>query len=356
MKILITGGAGFIGSHAAEFWAMRGHDVVVLDNLTRSALLGMPEESTEHNWRYLSQCTGVRLIQGDVRSAEDVRRALSDGVDAILHAAGQTSIRFSLEHPEEDFAINALGTLRVLELARQHCPNVTFLYCSTNKVYGTHANRAALSEQATRYAYRDGYEGIAETNSVDLVGHTPYGVSKLTGDLYVQDYAHTYGLRTAVFRMSCIYGPRQFGVEDQGWVTHFTRSTLLDRTLTIYGDGKQVRDVLYIDDLIQAFDRFIRSGLRHGVFNIGGGISQSVSLLELLDLLQGITGKRSPVTYQNWRPSDQRVYISDLSHIQRALQWQPHVKVTEGVARLLQWVEQHRDLFHSDTLESSRLI
>ncbi len=345
MKILVTGGAGMVGSHAAEYWAARGHEVTVLDNLMRSRLFGSQRESVEYNWRYLNQHPRIRLVKGDVRSAEDVRQALGSGVDVVLHAAAQPGVGFSVAHPEEDFSINALGTLQVLEAVRQRCPQAVFLYCSTNKVYGTNVDALPLTEQERRYAFSDGVVGVSEQLSVDLAGHTPYGVSKLAGELYVQDYAHTYGMRTSVFRMSCIYGTRQFGFEDQGWIAHFTISTLLGRPLTIYGDGKQVRDVLYVEDLIDAYDRFIASPLRHGVFNIGGGPAQTVSLLELLDELERLTRHRSPVTYQAWRPSDQKVYVSDISSVQQSLDWRPRVPFSEGLRRVVQWVEDHRELF-----------
>jgi CDP-paratose 2-epimerase len=334
-----------VGSHAAEQWAAKWHEVIVLDNLMRSALFGSQKESVEYNWRYLGSLKGIQLIKGDVRSAEDVRRALGDGVDLVLHAAGQPGVGFSIEHPEEDFAINALGTLQVLETTRQQSPKAVFIYCSTNKVYGTNVDAIPLVEQASRYAYGNGLVGISEQLSVDYAGHTPYGVSKLAGELYVQDYAYTYGMRTAVFRLSCTYGTRQFGFEDQGWVAHFTISTLLGRPITIYGDGKQVRDALFVDDLINAFDLFMASPVKHGVFNIGGGPTQTVSLRELLDELERLTGKRSPVAYAPWRPSDQKVYISDLSRVQQALRWAPRVTFPEGLRRLVRWVEEHRGLF-----------
>ena len=345
MRVLVTGGAGMVGSHAVEYWVAQGHEVVVLDNLGRSKLFGADRESVEYNWRYLSERSGVWMVKGDIRNAQDVHRALGDGVDVVLHAAAQPGVGFSIQHPEEDFTINAQGTLQVLEAVRQRCPRATFLYCSTNKVYGSNIDRLQLVEQSSRYAFGNGVVGIAETMSVDLAGHTPYGVSKLAGELYVQDYAHTYGMRTGVFRMSCIYGTRQFGFEDQGWVAHFTISTLLERPLTIYGNGKQVRDALYVEDLVKAFDRFVQSDLSHGVFNMGGGPENTLSLLELLDHLEHLTGKRSPIRFTDWRPSDQRVYISDIHHAREVLGWTPSVSVEQGLERLVGWVKEHRELF-----------
>lgn len=334
-----------IGSHAAAYWSLQGHQVTVLDNLTRSTLFGLPAASAEYLWKFLQQCQGVRLVRGDVRRAEDVAEAVAGGVDVILHAAGQPGVGFSLQHPEEDFSINAQGTLCVLEMARQRSPGAIVLYCSTNKVYGTNVDALACREEERRYMFERGIVGVEETMPVDLTGHTPYGVSKLTGELYVQDYAHTYGMRTAVFRLSCIFGTRQFGVEDQGWISHFAISTLLGRPLTIYGNGKQVRDALYVDDLVQLFDQFIHSSLPHGVFNVGGGPGQTVSLLELLDALQDLTGRRSAVRFLDPRPSDQRIYISNTQKVERQVGWRPRTSVSEGLQNVVAWVKEHQALF-----------
>ncbi len=345
MRVLVTGGAGLVGSHAAEFWASQGHDVTILDNLMRSQLFGSPTESVEHTWRHLSRQPRIRLVKGDIRRTEEVRQALGDGVDLVLHAAAQPGVEFSIQNPQEDCSINALGTLQVLEAVRRGSPNATVLYCSTNKVYGTNVDRLALREEAGRYVFGDGLAGVSEAMSVDLAGRTPYGVSKLAGEFYMQEYAHTFGLRTGVFRLSCIYGPRQFGFEDQGWLAHFAIATLLDRPVTIYGDGKQVRDVLFVTDLIQAFDRFVHHGPRHGVYNIGGGPAQTLSLLELLDVLAARLKRKPAVRYAAWRPSDQRVYISDIAKASRELGWQPRVPPPEGLGRLIEWVVEHQGLF-----------
>ena len=345
MRILVTGGAGMVGSHAAEYWAAQGHDVTMLDNLMRSRIFGWPKESVEFTWRELAGRPRIRQIVGDIRNGEDVRRAVGDGVDAVLHAAAQPGVGLSIQQPLEDFSINALGTLQVLETVRKISPKAVVLYCSTNKVYGTNVDQLPLAERDTRYVFADGLAGVAETLSLDRAGHTPYGVSKLTGELYVQDYAHTFGMRTAVFRMSCIYGPRQFGFEDQGWIAHFVISTVCGRPLTIYGDGKQVRDVLYVTDLIDAFDRFLHGTIAHGVYNIGGGPEQTLSLRELLEALHRLLGRRPEVQHGPWRPSDQRVYISDLTTVTRDLGWQPRVSVADGLRKVSDWVGGHQALF-----------
>ncbi len=335
-----------VGSHVAEHFARRGNQVIVLDNLIRSTLFGSSHPSVEFNWKYLGGVTSVRLIKGDVRNRVDVETAVGDGVDAVVHAAGQPGVGYSIQHPEEDFAINTLGTFTVLEVLRQRSPKAAVVYCSTNKVYGEHVERVPLREEATRYVF-DGLRAVPVEMPTDLTSHTPYGVSKLAGELYVQEYAHTYGLRTGAFRMSCIYGTRQFGFEDQGWVAHFVISAALGRPLTIYGDGKQVRDVLYVGDLVAAFERFIDGRIPHGVYNIGGGPTRTLSLLELLEWLKQRYGRLPQVRYDRWRPSDQRVYISDLSKVERDLGWQPCVEVPEGLGRLAAWVEEHRSLWQS---------
>ncbi len=343
MRIFITGGAGFVGSHAAEFYAKKGHDVTVYDSLARARLLKRPDKNTGYNWKYLSAMKNVRLVRGDITDAKKLGQA-SRGHDHMLHLAAQTAVTTSVTDPRPDFNTNALGTFNALEAARLNDID-GFVYASTNKVYGENVNSIGLRKLKTRWAFEPKWRaGINEKFPTDLCEHTPYGCSKLTGDLYTQDYGHLYGLRTGVFRMSCIYGARQFGVEDQGWVAWFTIATVLGKPLTIYGDGRQVRDVLYVSDLVALYDRFLQSKLRHGVFNTGGGASNTLSLLELLDLLEKYTGRRSKLSYADWRPSDQKVYISDIRQAWKALKWQPKVTPQEGVKKLVEWVEENRKI------------
>jgi CDP-paratose 2-epimerase len=243
-----------------------------------------------------------------------------------------------------DFEINALGTFNVLEAARKSKNDTAVVYCSTNKVYGENVNQIPLKEEESRYSF-DGSSGVPESLSIDHCEHTPYGVSKLSGDLYTQDYAKLYGMKTGVFRMSCIYGTGQFGNEDQGWVAHFVISTVTGKPLTIYGDGKQVRDVLYATDLVRAYDMFLESSIKEAVYNTGGGQDNTISLIELLDTLEEITGKRSKISYSDWRPSDQKVYISDISKAKKELNWEPKVGAEEGLKKLVDWVEDNNNLF-----------
>jgi len=344
MRILITGGAGLVGSHVAGYYAKRDERVIVLDNLMRSQLFGYDKKSVEYNWRWLEQFPNVQLIKGDVRNEEDVQRAIGQGVDVVIHTAGQPGVPLSIRIPKEDFSINVFGTFNVLECVRQKCPEATFIYCSTNKVYGENVDEIPLEEQETRYVYK-GIKGVSEKMSIDHTGHTPYGASKYVGDLYTQEYARIYGMKTGVFRMSCIYGTRQFGFEDQGWVAWFIIALLHDKPIMIYGDGKQVRDLLYVDDLVQAYDFFIRSDIRHGVWNTGGGVANTTSLLEFIDFLEKETGKKAKITLSDWRLSDQKVYISDLGKINKELGWKPHISPENGCRTLITWVKENPTLF-----------
>ena len=344
MRILITGGAGMVGSHAAEYYAKKGNEVIVLDNLMRSSLFGYDKESVEYNWNYLADFKNIKRIKGDVRSKDDVNKSLGNGVDVVIHTAGQPGVPLSIRIPKEDFDINAFGTLNVLECTRQICKDAVFIYCSTNKIYGENVDKIPLLEKKTRYVYKN-KKGVSENLSVDNTGHTPYGASKYVGDIYTQEYHHVYGMKTAVFRMSCIYCTRQFGFEDQGWVAWFVIANLLNKPVTIYGDGKQVRDLLYAEDLVCAYDKFVKSDLRHEVFNIGGGLKNTTSLLEFIKLIEKKTGKKMILSFSDWRPSDQKVYISDITKITKKLNWKPEIAVEQGLDKLLKWVKDNLKMF-----------
>ena len=339
MKVLVTGGAGFIGSHVAEFYARRGEQVVVYDNLSRARQLQLTAKAARYNWEFLGQFQNVQRVEGDVRTFVQVEPYCRQA-DVIIHTAGQTAVTTSMVDPEPDFSTNALGTFNVLEAVRRADKPKTLVYCSTNKVYGDKANAVEITEERTRYRFGNRYaNGIPEDFGVDLCKHTPYGCSKLTADLYMQDWAALYGHKVGVFRMSCIYGTRQFGCEDQGWVAWFTIAALNQLPITIYGDGKQVRDVLWVTDLVKLYDAFVQSDLPSGVFNTGGGPSFTMSLLELLTMLEGRLGRKIPVAYDEWRSSDQKVYISDISRLQQMLGWTPKVTPEQGVEQLLRWVK-----------------
>src|SRR5579864_6050762 len=344
MKILITGGAGFMGGNLARHLAGLGHQCAIFDNLSR------PGVRANLEWLREEGRGRIEFVQGDVRDAAAVE-AGTRGAAAVYHLAGQTAVTTSVVAPREDFEINALGTFNVLEAARRSPEKPRVVFASTNKVYGG-LQDLEIVERDTRYALARG-DGVSEDHPIEF--HTPYGCSKGAADQYVQDYGRMYGLRTAVLRLSCVYGPRQFGTEDQGWVAHFVIAAVLGRPLSIYGDGKQVRDILFIDDLVRLYARFLevpdtpavagQAGVWGRAYNTGGGVAFTLSLLELLDLLARETGRRLDVTFEDWRPADQRVYVSDTATVRRALGWKPEVPPADGVRRLLAWVQSHRDLF-----------
>ncbi|AGN00945.1 nucleoside-diphosphate-sugar epimerase [Salinarchaeum sp. Harcht-Bsk1] len=344
-SVLVTGGAGFVGSHAVEYYADRGVEVTALDNLSRVETLETADDSRNtaaYNWEYIrEEYPSVELVEADVRD-EDRLETIVEGHDGIVHTAGQVAVTASLEDPRTDFEVNAEGTFNVLEAARAAESDPAVVMASTNKVYGDNVNEIPVREEETRYWYDDPeYEdGVPETLSIDDCEHTPYGVSKLAGDLYVQDYADRGVVEAAAFRMSCIYGPRQFGNEDQGWVAHFAISALRDEPLTIFGDGKQVRDVLYVDDLIRAYDAFLSDpDGKPAIYNVGGGPHNTTSLVEFLDALESVVGNRPDVAFDDWREGDQKVYVSDVSRACNELDWSPDVDFEEGIERFVDWWE-----------------
>ena len=340
MNILITGGAGMVGTHCAEYFAKKNNKVIAYDSLIRSKIFSSKNKSVEHNWDYLKKYKNIKLIKNDIRNVSSLEEVFKKNkIDAVIHTAGQTGIKSSFNNPSEDFDINCLGTINVLENLKKHNPEGIFIYCSTNKVYGNSINKIPLIEKAKRYEFK-AIKGIKETAGIDLAGHTPYGVSKLCGDIYTQEYAHLFGIRTGVFRMSCIYGTRQFGFEDQAWVAWFAQRAIQEQPINIYGNGKQVRDVLWIDDLVLAFDKFIKSNIKHEVFNTGGGQDNTLSLLELVGFLENLLGKKIKIIFKDWRKLDQKVYVSDISKIKKMLKWRPSVSPAEGVRRLVEWVKK----------------
>ena len=338
-KWIVTGGAGFIGCHAASRFHASGDRVVVVDNLSR--------RGAEDNLAWLRDQGVDDFVRLDIRDA----RAMSDllarhaDADAVLHLAGQVAVTTSVADPRSDFETNALGTLNVLEavrLAADGRPAV--LYSSTNKVYGNLEQEKVIIRDG-RYAYENRPDGVDEHEPLDF--HSPYGCSKGSGDQYVRDYARIYGLKTVAFRQSCIYGTRQFGIEDQGWVAWFCLAATRGQKFSIFGDGRQIRDALWIDDLIDAYvtalDRIDR--VAGEVFNIGGGPDRTLSLLELVALLEAHFGHPLDPAFADWRPGDQRVFVADIRKAARLLDWSPKVGVAEGVGRLLAWIDANRGLF-----------
>jgi CDP-paratose 2-epimerase len=336
---LVTGGAGFIGSNYVHRLIQRGETVTVFDNLSRA---GAPR-----NLAWLEETFGknaFRLIVGDVRRADQTVEAAKDA-EVIVHLAGQVAVTTSVANPREDFEANALGTFNALEAARTSGRNPIFLYASTNKVYGG-MDDVKLMEDSTRWLYADLEYGCAETQPLDF--HSPYGVSKGTGDQYVRDYSRIYGLRSVVFRQSCIYGPRQFGVEDQGWLAWMMIAAVTERKITIYGDGKQVRDVLHVNDLLNAYDAAIEKidVAKGQVYNMGGGTRNVLAVwAEFGPILERLLGKKIEVERGDWRPGDQRVFYADFRKAKRELGWEPKIDLEEGIETLFEWVKANKKLF-----------
>jgi CDP-paratose 2-epimerase len=333
MKYLITGGCGFIGVNFAENLIKKGEEVVILDNLSR--------KGTTQNLNYLiKNYSSIKFVHADIRNDQEKLNSIMNEVDFVFHLAGQVAVTTSVKNPREDFDINALGTFNILEAIRQSAKKPGLIYASTNKVYGGMTDIKIVKKE-NRYVYENLPNGIPENRLLDF--HSPYGCSKGTADQYVRDYSRIFDLKTVVMRQSCIYGQRQFGIEDQGWVAWFTIASHLERPITIYGDGMQVRDVLYVDDLFDAWYSASKNidNISGEIFNVGGGPAYTMSLLELLGILEEISQKKIPVSYSDWRPGDQPVYISDISHIKNKLNWEPKVTPKDGVAKLFAWVKEN---------------
>jgi CDP-paratose 2-epimerase len=336
MKILITGGCGFIGTNAAQFYLKKGLKVIVFDNLSRSG--------AKQNLAWLKKQKGnFVFIKGDVRNAQQLLTAFqTHRPDLVLHLAAQVTMVTSITNPREDFEINALGTFNVLEAMRQTKSKAKALYTSTNKVMGELLNIPTV-EKAKRYIYKN-IKGINETYPLDF--HGPYGCSKGCGDQYFLDYARIFGLNTIVFRQSGIYGPHQFGIEEQGWLAWFCNALLFNKPVTIFGTGKQVRDVLYVDDLIKAYDAAFKNikKTKGQAYTIGGGEKFSLSIWELFEILEKLANKKFNYKLGAWRPGDQKVYISDVAKAKKDFNWSPTVSQKEGVKRLFNWIAQNKDL------------
>jgi len=344
MKIVITGGAGFTGINAAEYFLKKNYKIVIFDNLSR---VGAAE-----NMQWLkSRFPEVEFVKGDIRHSSecDLLFKHHKDVSLVLHLAAQVAVTRSVTDPRDDFDNNSLGTFNVLEAIRKCCPDCVLIYSSTNKVYG-HMDNMGIVESENSYLYEGRLNGIGEDQPLDF--YSPYGCSKGCADQYVRDYSRIYKMNTVVFRQSCIYGYRQFGVEDQGWVAWFTIAAANGIPLTIYGDGKQVRDVLFIEDLIAAYEAaFNRRDKAVGqVYNIGGGPNNVLSILQLLNILENLLVMKINVKIADWRPGDQKVYISNIEKSLTQLNWRPAVTVKSGVEKLYNWVDKNREMLLS-TLE-----
>ena len=345
--VLITGGSGFIGTNLADRLLASGHSVVVLDNLSRPGV--------DQNAIWLQQRYGrkIRIIVGDVRAREDVERALK-GVSRVFHFAAQVAVTTSMVDPKTDFEINVGGTLNLLECIRKMETPPPLVYTSTNKVYGG-LEDIRLHPADTRCEPVDGHlqqHGVSEDRPLNF--HTPYGCSKGSAEQYVLDYARSYGQPAVVFRMSCIYGPHQFGTEDQGWVAHFLIRAIEGKPITVYGDGMQVRDILFVEDLVNAFlaaQEHMKS-ISGQAFNIGGGPQRTTSLLELVEFISHLHTSRPRLFFETCRTGDQRYYVSDTARFREATGWEPRISAREGIARLYEWLLDSRRLMTEELAAS----
>lgn len=336
-RVLITGGAGFIGANSARRFLAEGWEVSIWDNLSRPG--------GKKNLQWLKSIGPVAFTKIDLRSERAVMKHFrSAAYDLVLHCAGQVAVTTSVTNPREDFESNALATFNLLEAVRQLSPQTFFIFASTNKVYGGMED-VGIVERNGRYEYADLLSGVSETQPLDF--HSPYGCSKGAADQYVRDYSRIYGLATTCFRQSCIYGYRQFGVEDQGWVAWFIIAHALGKPVTIFGDGKQTRDILFIDDLADAYCMAWqqREKVAGQVYNIGGGPRNQLSLQELIQFLEKETGRPVQLSYAPPRPGDQKVFVADTRKATQDFGWQPvHIR-EEGIRKLNQWVNANLDLF-----------
>jgi len=336
-RILITGGAGFIGCNAANYFATRNWDVTVVDNLSRVG--------ADRNLETLKAAVSFTFAHVDVRHRAAVDKVFAEHrFDAVIHLAAQVAVTTSVTDPRSDFEVNAFGTFNILDAVRRNCPNSVFIFASTNKVYGKIAD-VPIERDGNRYRYVAQRFGIAETQPLDFL--SPYGCSKGAADQYTLDFARMYGIPATTFRQSCIYGPRQFGIEDQGWVAWFAIAAALGRSINIYGDGRQVRDVLHVEDLVRAYESAILNPekISGEAFNVGGGPDRAISLLDLIDIIEKRTNRKIPLVSNDWRPGDQRVYISDIRKLEKHLGWVPEVPVDRGIDNLLSWVNSNLDEF-----------
>ena len=338
MKLLVVGGCGFLGSNLASHGIKEGYDITVFDNLSRYG--------SYSNLEWLKTLGDFKFVHGDTRNRNDVDNVIKEGqFDAVFHLAGQVAMTTSIADPYKDFQINTMGTVHVLDAIRRYSPHTVMTFSSTNKVYGD-LEQYDYSESATRFVCEQFPKGFDE--SVPLDFRSPYGCSKGAADQYMLDYNRIFGIKTIVFRHSSMYGGRQFATYDQGWIGWFCEKAVEKKLdpkcdpFTISGNGKQVRDILHAEDMINLYYTALENADRiaGNVFNIGGGMDQSLSLLELFDLLENIMGIHMEYTKLPPRVSDQKVFVADISKISNAIGWVPKVTAREGIEKMVKWAEE----------------
>lgn len=332
-NVLITGGAGFIGSNLTNHLLKEGAVVTILDNFSR--------QNVTKNIDWLkSHYPNLSVLEADIREISKIEKTVVNK-DVVFHEAAQVAVTDSVADPVSDFEINARGSLNVLESIRKHNPEAIAVYASTNKVYGG-LEHFPVGEQDERYVFTDEslLQGVSEGTNLDF--HSPYGCSKGTADQYFVDYGRIYDMKTLVFRQSCIYGPRQWGTEDQGWIFHFLKLAYQKQPIKIFGNGKQVRDLLYIDDLINAYEMAISDidNTFGQAYNVGGGLANSVSLLEAIQMISELLGHEVETKFFDPRPGDQKVFISDNTKAKDNFGWAPKVDVPTGLEKMLEWVRE----------------
>lgn len=338
MKILINGGCGFLGSNLTKHGIENGDEVIVVDNLFRTG--------SADNLKYLKSVGDFKYINADVRNSNDLETVFKNEgpFDAIFHVAGQVAMTTSIANPRQDFEINAMGTFNMLEAARKYSPKSAILFSSTNKVYGD-LEQYTYEETDTRFICKEYPNGFDEKVPLDF--HSPYGTSKGAADQYMLDYARIFGLNTAVFRHSSMFGVRQFATENQGWIGWFVQKALETRKdsnteFTICGNGKQVRDILYADDMVNLYYTAAKniSKIRGQAFNIGGGIDNSLSLLELFKMLEEKMNIKLNYKKLPWRESDQKIFVADTKKIENAIGWKAQVDKENGIERMIEWTKE----------------
>jgi CDP-paratose 2-epimerase len=340
MKILVTGGCGFIGSWVCEFYALKGKKVICYDNMTKHELMrtGYNVEKTRtYNWDYLKKL-GVKLVRADVRDKAELFEYAKDCA-FIVHTAAQPAMTISIENPELDFSSNCLGTLNVLEAAKRF--DIPVVSCATIHIYGNKINDE-LTAGKKRYIRKP--LAINETYPTLTGTVTPLHASKASADIYVRTYIDTYKVKAASFRLTGLYGPRQFGGEDHGWVANFCIRAILGLPITIYGTGLQVRDILYASDVAAAFDSFYRNPIP-GIYNVGGGKLNMISLLESISLISNILDKKIDVRFAEERLGDLKYFVCDIKKVKKDLHWSPKVKPKDGIRNLILWIKNNQDLF-----------
>jgi len=340
MKVLVTGGCGFLGSHVCEMYRNRGDEVVCVDNMTKYEFSRSPynvELARNYNWEYLKSI-GVQLYKEDIRNREMLYQ-IAKGCDFIVHTAAQPAMTIAIENPELDFSTNVIGTYNVLETARKY--DIPVVSCSTIHVYGNKINEK-LKEGEKRFICTP--ETISESSPTLHGDVTPLHASKRTTEIYVDCFVDTYGVKAASFRLTGMYGPRQIGSEDHGWVANFAIKTVLGTQIKVYGPDKQVRDILYAKDAAEAFDAFYRRQVP-GTYNVGGGPKNIISLREALEILSEITGKKQDIKYEPPRKGDLWYFVCDITKVKEKLNWEPKVSNYDGLKALVNWISENIVLF-----------